>query len=345
MGGSQTVNGQAMYCLTASGSKVDVDKLKACSEDAANKPFMIGSSVLCHGGRVIIAGGGATCFSMGTFWDTNVYQAQMPTILSGDRKLPKEGGQSTEVVVHECLLENGKMDFNAKNFRYITDDFGTIMTRANNGDRLYLRSLSNDKPAEQPAKLEDDYPGLAAEFSLPEQLSYVKTQIFSSVLRVSGKVNMWLHYDVMANVYAQIVGSKRMILFPPSDVSQLAFAPGASSSSVDVFAALETAKLASTRPHEAMVGPGDVLFLPPLWLHAAAPTTNMSVAVNVFFRDLSSGYASGRDVYGNRDLAAYEKGRQDVAKIAKQFQQLPEEIRKFYLTRLADELLQAAGSN
>lgn len=265
-------------------------------------------------------------------------------------------------MVHECLLENGKMDFNAKNFRYITDDFGTIMTRANNGDRLYLRSLSNDKPAEQPAKLEDDYPGLAAEFSLPEQLSYVKTQIFSSVLRVSGKVNMWLHYDVslkltsccasslianqvMANVYAQIVGSKRMILFPPSDVSQLAFAPGASSSSVDVFAALETAKLASTRPHEAMVGPGDVLFLPPLWLHAAAPTTNMSVAVNVFFRDLSSGYASGRDVYGNRDLAAYEKGRQDVAKIAKQFQQLPEEIRKFYLTRLADELLQAAGSN
>lgn len=145
----------------------------------------------------------------------------------------------------------------------------------------------------------------------------------------------------MANVYAQVAGSKRMVLFPPSDVPHLAFAPGASSSSVDALSSLETPKLVRTRPHEATVGPGDVLFLPPLWLHTATPTTDMSVAVNVFFRDLNSGYAAGRDVYGNRDLAAYERGRQDVAKIAKQFQQLPAETRKFYLARLADELLQA----
>lgn len=88
------------------------------------------------------------------------------------------------------------MDFNAKNFRYVTDGFGAIMARAKEGHRLYLRSLSNDKPAEQPAKLEEDFPGLAPDFVLPEQLSYVKDQLFSSVLRVSGRVNMWLHYDV-----------------------------------------------------------------------------------------------------------------------------------------------------
>lgn len=88
------------------------------------------------------------------------------------------------------------MDFNGKNFRYVTEDFGTIMARASNGDMLYLRSLSSDKPAEQPAKLEEDFPGLAADFVLPEELAYVKEQLFSSVLRVSGRVNMWLHYDV-----------------------------------------------------------------------------------------------------------------------------------------------------
>ena len=69
------------------------------------------------------------------------------------------------------------------------------------------------------------------------------------------------------------------------------------------------------------------------------PTTDMSVAVNVFFRDLQTGYSAGRDVYGNRDLAAYEKGRQDIARIAKSFDRLPGEIRSFYLSRLADELL------
>lgn len=146
----------------------------------------------------------------------------------------------------------------------------------------------------------------------------------------------------MANVYAQIVGHKRMILFPPSDVTHLSFAPGASSSSLDVFSELDSPSLAVTRPHEAVLKPGDVLLLPALWLHTAAPTSDMSVAVNIFFRDLERGYAAGRDVYGNRDLAAYEKGRLDAARIAKGFQQLPVETRRFYLARIADELQQAA---
>jgi tRNA wybutosine-synthesizing protein 4 len=123
----------------------------------------------------------------------------------------------------------------------------------------------------------------------------------------------------MANVYAQVIGSKRMILFPPSDVSHLAFAPGASSSSLDVFSSLDSPTLAATHPHEACLEPGDVLFLPPLWLHTATPTTDMSVAVNVFFRDLDSGYSAGRDVYGNRDLAAYEKADKILVKLAKLF--------------------------
>ena len=131
-----------------------------------------------------------------------------------------------------------------------------------------------------------------------------------------------------------------MILFPPSDVTSLSFAPGASSSSLDVFSALETGGIPKTRPREAIVGPGDVLFLPPLWPHTAKPITNMSVAINIFFRDLERGYSTGRDVYGNRDLAAYEKSRQDIARIAKSFDNLPSESRAFYISRLADELSQ-----
>jgi tRNA wybutosine-synthesizing protein 4 len=147
----------------------------------------------------------------------------------------------------------------------------------------------------------------------------------------------------MANVYCQIGGSKRLLLFPPSDVEHLSFAPGASSSGIDVFSCLDTSELAHTRPHEAVLSPGDVLFLPPLWLHTATPTSNSSIAVNVFFKDLDSGlYASGRDVYGNRDLAVYEKGRQDVARMVNGFKKLPAEAREFYLLRLADELHQQA---
>ena len=255
------------------------------------------------------------------------------------------------------------MDFNSKNFRYVTTSFSDFTEKVKRGDKTYLRALSEEKPTESPALLADDFPSLALDFVLPPQLFQVTENIFSSVLRVSGPVNMWLHYDVsfrsvrcvfgveqsadrnkvMANVYCQVGGSKRLILFPPSDVEHLSFAPGSSSSSVDVFASMDSQTPAQTHPHEAILSPGDVLFLPPLWLHTATPISNSSIAVNVFFRDLDANYyAAGRDVYGNRDLAAYEKGRQDVARIANSFQKLPAKTREFYLLRLADELRRKA---
>jgi tRNA wybutosine-synthesizing protein 4 len=167
---------------------------------------------------------------------------------------------------------------------------------------------------------------------------------------------MWLHYDVritriypvfqliqlqvMANVLCQIRGSKRLFLFPPTDISHLEFEPGASSTGINCFERLQSGTLPDTHPHEAVLLPGDVLFLPPLWPHTASPTSGLSIAVNVFFRNLQAGYAAGRDVYGNRDLQVYEKGRQDVAKVIKTFDNLPMDMRVFYLSRLAREFEQ-----
>lgn len=146
----------------------------------------------------------------------------------------------------------------------------------------------------------------------------------------------------MANVLCQIRGSKSLLLFPPEDVIHLGFAPGASSSSIDVFELHERGLLGSVHAHEVTLRPGDILYIPPLWLHAARPTEGISISVNVFFRNLKKGYAAGRDVYGNRDVQAYEKGRQDVQKIIKAFGDMPEVMASFYITRLASEMRTAA---
>lgn len=149
----------------------------------------------------------------------------------------------------------------------------------------------------------------------------------------------------MANVLCQIQGEKRLVLYPPTDVQYLDVPAGASSSNMNVFqdrADGAVASILGTSPHEARLTPGDILFIPPLWLHTAAPTGEMSVAVNVFFRNLEQGYAAGRDVYGNRDVQAYEKGRKDLEKMVKSFEGLPSDMARFYLLRLAGELQEMA---
>ncbi|KAI0595774.1 leucine carboxyl methyltransferase [Biscogniauxia sp. FL1348] len=420
-----TILSRTQEVLLLGVSDIDIKILATCcltgrpEYSTQCRPLLVGTSAtLAEDGKLVIMGGGATCFSMGTYWNEGSYsfsqdfpslldkgeninsipwdswrrhqtleitdmpqpllESQLKSKTQGARKtdIPRvrvdtpagftellktgkpmiiEGGKlgnctrtwtveylvncigaDKKVVVHEA--KTSSMDFNAKNFSYVTKGFGSFMSEVVKGGKLYLRALSDKQPTDQPTDLKTDFPGLADDFQLPEELSFVTENAFSSVLRISGPVNMWLHYDVMANVYCQIVGHKRMILFPPSDITHLPFAPGASSSSIDIFSELDSAFLASTHPHEAVLKPGDILLLPPAWLHTAKPLTDLGVAVNVFFRSLENGYSTGRDVYGNRDIAAYEKGRQDVARIAASFNKIPSDMREFYIRRLADEL-------
>lgn len=90
--------------------------------------------------------------------------------------------------MHECNVRN--MDFNAKNFRYTSMAFGDFAREVQNGKRLYLRALSADAPANQPANLAHDFPSLAADFRLPEALNMCLENMHSSVLRVSGQVSL-----------------------------------------------------------------------------------------------------------------------------------------------------------
>lgn len=88
------------------------------------------------------------------------------------------------------------MDFNAKNFHYVKESFENAIRRAEAGHRVYLRSLSREKPMDRPANINVDFPGLASDFHLPDQMKSIQDSLFSSVLRISGRINMWLHYDV-----------------------------------------------------------------------------------------------------------------------------------------------------
>ena len=242
------------------------------------------------------------------------------------------------MVVHESA--DPHLDFQRKNFQYVKKPFQQFIDEVGRGSKLYLRSIASDRPSEKPADFWSDFPELSHDFELPAIFNLAKEKMHSSVFRISGPVSMWLHYDVMANILCQIHGMKRLLLYPPHDVSLFSIPPGTSSSSINCFNPEPSAasSLALAHPLEALLGPGDVVFIPALWLHTALPMDNVSISVNVFFRNLDNGYAPGRDVYGNRDVQAYEKGRRDIGKTVDSFAKLPPEMATFYLHRLADEL-------
>jgi tRNA wybutosine-synthesizing protein 4 len=394
---------------------VDVQRMDV---DWSVRPMLIGSSVeFVDEATIVVAYGGAVCFSFGTYWNDGVWtlsgrktptawnvvkkqesatneasskslnvlplhllsrsdhdavvaetqgstldltgsatdfdtimNAGQPLILSGLHlgpclqtwtleHLKQNIGCDRKVVVHAAASPT--MNFLAKDFDYATIPFGDFVDKVASGERWYMRAISKD--TNTPTSLEEDFPTIAQDFQIPTELAYITANMHSSVLRMSGPVNMWLHFDVQANIYCQIQGEKRLILFPPTDVQYLDFPAGASSSRLNIFDADGHAHYpAHTQPINFDISPGDVLYIPPLWLHSAKPTSGTSIAVNVFFRSLQSGYAAGKDVYGNRDLQAYENGRRDVGKITKAFKGLPEDVRKFYLSRLAGEILEAA---
>ncbi|KPI36043.1 tRNA wybutosine-synthesizing protein 4 [Cyphellophora attinorum] len=281
---------------------------------------------------------------------------------------------------------------------------------------MYLRSISSLSPNSKPATLSDDWPELAADFCLPSQLKLLAQNLHSSVLRISMNVSMWLHYDVMANILFHVTSHptpvpKYLILFPPQDIKRLSFPTGSTTSTLDIFkpkeepvaspkqptripdkSNIETDPFASavfppgTHPHLVTLHPGTGVFIPPLWSHTALPSPPgvMNTSVNLFFHSMPrSVYAAGRDVYGNRDLGAFEEGRRDLEKITQRFKiapgskvkkaahkdddekvngqvingdsqstaevkalnpAIPKAVAKAYLERLAAELLEKASS-
>lgn len=238
---------------------------------SAPRPLLLGISVTRDkNDQILLTGGGATCFSMGTYWNKGHYSlrlktpvdqgfsttsawslkqtleftdapvrqrnksagnnAEQPVVISIPRirldaasiflevlkagkpvviekaslgscvktwspeHLAERVGKDRKVVVHEAIT--AKMDFSSKNFNYVTKEFKPFLEEVQRGAKMYLRSLSEDGPADKPAMLGHDFPSLAEEFILPPELSFVTENTFSSILRITGPVNMWLHYDV-----------------------------------------------------------------------------------------------------------------------------------------------------
>ncbi|CEL94118.1 unnamed protein product [Vitrella brassicaformis CCMP3155] len=315
---------------------------------------------------------------------TDIYRLQEPLIITQcpigpcastwDAQYLKQQCGQKEVSVH--VAEERSLNFVNRNFQYrlmkLADAIDCMAARGERSDGqdgcngtaasaqwLSYRALG-ERPYKDVASLQAFGKAIEGDFCLPEELRPPDSCLFSTVLRLATPgVRLWAHYDVPDNFLAQVKGTKRVLLFPPTQVGNLYIRPQDSSSPVVGLLSAEgeagvdfdkypRARAALDAAWEGCLSAGDVLFIPALWLHTvemrALDHGDLSISVNVFFHsplliENKAGLFDGKDIYGNKDLVPFVKAMKTVdSQVMPLLRALPEPYRQFYFTKLASSL-------
>lgn len=263
------------------------------------------------------------------------------------------------IVIHESDGDPD-LDFLSKNFKYKTCKFSEFCLKLRDTSKsVYLRSTSNNtRDGKRPAMIEKDFPCIADDLKPPHFIPYGSTsQLYhSSVLRIaSTKVQIWTHFDLYDNILCQVSGSKRIVLFPPSDIGFL-YIKGDKSLVNDLDNWQQTIEkfplVSKTTPHRCVLNPGDSLFIPSLWWHnvrtiasaSSLPISNHaepSIGFNIFWKDQqieSKQYYAKDDIYGNKNLIPFDFALRNLDQAINHLQKLPEKYGNFYKFMLLEHL-------
>lgn len=248
-----------------------------------------------------------------------------------------------QIVIHES--KSHELDFLRKNFKYRTCKFSEFSQRlskvGSDSEAIYLRSTHGDPRAKKAARIEEDFPPLSNDLRPPNFVPFGKdNQLYhSSVLRISSaNVQIWTHFDLYDNVLCQIVGTKRIILFEPSDSKYLYISGDKSrvNNFDDVSNMMrEFPLLIHAKARSCHLKPGDCIFIPALWWHNIRSTEDdteqgYSIGFNIFWRDqelASRSLYANNDVYGNKHLVPYEAALTNVERALDHLKKLPEKHR------------------
>ena len=155
----------------------------------------------------------------------------------------------------------------------------------------YVDRLQSRGPVEHYllAVLEEQIPELLQDIALPgfcPRPPWLMTRFWMSPAGMGSP----LHFDVPQNLFAQVIGRKQVLLYPPRDVVNLYPLPPFSRlphySRVDAERpdVERFPRLRRTRPMRAVVDAGDLLFIPRLWWHQVR-ALEFSISVNFWWAE------------------------------------------------------------
>ena len=154
----------------------------------------------------------------------------------------------------------------------------------------YAQFPKSPAVAAQSALIRDCLPGFAEE----NRLSIVDANVLPRIW-LGNQITTPTHVDEWNNVGCVVAGRRRFTLFPPEQIANLYIGPldfaptGAPMSLVSLrnpdFARYPKFREALAAAHVAEVGPGDAVFIPPLWWHHVESLERFNVLVNYWWHD------------------------------------------------------------
>jgi hypothetical protein len=154
----------------------------------------------------------------------------------------------------------------------------------------YAQFPKSPAVAAQSALIRDCLPGFAEE----NRLSIVDDNVLPRIW-LGNRISTPTHVDEWNNIGCVVAGRRRFTLFPPEQISNLYIGPldfaptGAPMSLVSLhnpdFARYPKFREALAAAQVAEAGPGDAVFIPPLWWHHVESLESFNVLVNYWWHD------------------------------------------------------------
>ncbi|CAK8684185.1 hypoxia-inducible factor 1-alpha inhibitor-like [Clavelina lepadiformis] len=171
-----------------------------------------------------------------------------------------------------------------------------LMEKKNTRERIYLQQMLNESVGQEIVK---DYVDFNWDWVGRIQNEQGWGPLSSNLLLIGLEGNITpVHYDEQENFFSQISGYKRCLLFSPDQFENLYPHPVAHpcdrQSQVD-FSKPDFErfpKFRNARAMEAIVGPGDVLYIPMYWWHQVESLKSLS-PIDHKLRDFSTTTSSG----------------------------------------------------
>ena len=155
----------------------------------------------------------------------------------------------------------------------------------------YAQFQRSPAVAAQSALIRDCLPG----FSLENPLNIVDDNVLPRIW-LGSRITTPAHVDEWNNIGCVVAGRRRFTLFPPEQIDNLYIGPldfaptGAPMSLVPLehpdFERYPRFREALASAQSAELGPGDAIFIPPLWWHHVESLDSFNVLVNYWWHDL-----------------------------------------------------------